>query len=218
MAEQTEVIRNQMEETRSNLAEKLEALESQVTETVQSATEAVAETVQSATEAVAETVEAVKETVENVTESVGETVQSVGNFFDLRHQADQHPWVIFGGSVALGCMVSQLFGGKDSERASSGAGSWSSPPLEPSWRQPAPSPQPAAAEPVAQASSTGQKSWLSEEFDRLKSLGLGALMGVVRDMVKRSLPGELGKRAADEVDTLATKMGAQTFREPLLPE
>jgi len=216
MAEQTEVILNQMEETRANLTEKLEALENQVTETVQSATEVV----QSATEAVSETVEAVKETVENVTESVEDTVQSVGNFFDLRHQTDQHPWIIFGGSVALGCMVAQWLGGKEK---TSSEGSWSGPVSTPSWyqesysapstRTPQPEPQPARSEP-----EPARKSWLGEELDRLKNLGLGALMGVVRDMVKRSLPGELGQRVADEVDTITNKMGAQTFQESVLPE
>jgi len=208
-----------MEETRSGLEEKLEALESHVTETVQSATEAVAETVDTVKETVENVTESVKETVGSVTESVGETVHSVGEFFNLRHQTEQHPWIVFGGSVALGCMAAQLFGGK--ENASAATPSWSGPqpafppaPQPSSWREPSHAPAQASTE----ASATGEKSWFWEEIDRFKGLALGALMGVVRDLVKRNLPGELGKRAADEVDSVTTKMGAQPFHEPVLPE
>jgi len=40
-------------------------------------------------------------------------------------------------------------------------------------------------------------------------------MGVVRDLVKRSLAGDLGSRLAAEVDNLTTRLGAQPIRGPV---
>jgi len=201
-----------MEETRSNLAEKLEALENQVSSTVEEATSAVSETV-----------EAVKETVENVTESVEETVHSVGQWFDLRLQTERHPWVVFGGSVALGCLAAQLFGrGRhEHEESQPHDGNWSalsssaSQPSERTWeRRPEPSfQQPAHSE----SSGNGQKSWFWDEMNRVKGLAVGALMGVVRDLAARGLPGALGQRVAEEVDHLGSSLGGETIRGPVLP-
>lgn len=212
MANETEVIRRQMEEKRSDLAEKLEALESQV-----------AETVQSATEVVGETVEAVKETVENVTSSVEETVQSVGEFFDLGHQTQERPWIVFGGSVVLGCLAAQLFGGKNRSRQEEQ--SWSASPPPPFRQEPPPVPtsratmaEPAAAPAARSEARSSEKSWLWDEVGKIKGLALGALMGVVRDMAAKSLPGELGKRVADEVDSLTMKMGGEPFHGSVFPE
>ena len=69
--ENEDVIREQMEDTRTSLTEKLETLESQVASTVQGATTNVAETV----EAVKETVEAVKDTVQQTVTTVKESVE-----------------------------------------------------------------------------------------------------------------------------------------------
>jgi len=211
MADNPEVIRQQMEETRSHLAEKLEALENQVSSTVEDTTAAVGETV-----------EAVKETVENVTETVEETVQSVGQLFDLRLQTERHPWIVFGGSVALGCLAAQLIGqGREEDQESEAqAAKWSalssaSQPRESTWErrsEPA-SQQPAHAEP----SENGKKSWIWEEVNRLKGFALGALMGVVRDLTARGLPGALGQRVAEEVEHLSSSLGAEPIRGPILP-
>ena len=97
MADDTEVIRKQMEETRSHLAEKLEELENQVSETVQATTEAVSETVGT-----------VKETVENVTATVQETFETVAETFNLKVQTERHPWLVVGASIAGGCLLAQL--------------------------------------------------------------------------------------------------------------
>jgi hypothetical protein len=211
MADHPEVIRQQMEETRSNLTEKLEALENQVSSTVEEATSAVSETV-----------EAVKETVENVTASVQDTVHSVGETFDIRLQTERHPWIVFGGSVALGCLAAQLLhrGRHEHEKSSAHDAGWSSlssasQPRESTWeRRPEPSfHQPARAEPA----ENGRKSWFWDEMNRVKGLAVGALMGVVRDLAARGLPGALGQRVADEVDHLSTSLGGETIPGPLLP-
>src|ERR1700681_3970542 len=84
MDNETEVIKHQMEETRTSLTDKLETLENQVVETVQ------------------ETTTAVADTVENVKEAVQETV-------NLRHQVERHPWPMLGLSVATGYLAGRLF-------------------------------------------------------------------------------------------------------------
>jgi ElaB/YqjD/DUF883 family membrane-anchored ribosome-binding protein len=209
MADQTEVIRKQMEETRSDLESKLEALESKVANTVQSATEVVSETVQSAKEAVSDTVETVKETVSHVTEAVGETVHNVGELFDLRVQADRHPWMVVGGAVALGFTVAQVLPSARSEGEASYA----------SWNENAASGRQSAMSMAAERPAGEQRTgWLWDEFGKLKGLALGAVLGVVRDLVKRNVPGEIGERIAEEVDNFTTKMGAQPFHGSLFGE
>src|SRR5262245_24400559 len=95
MPDEPEMIRQQMEETRSALTEKLETLEHQVIGTVAEANTAVADTVDNVKEAVQDTVEVVKETVQ-------ETVESVKQTLDISVQMDRHPWLFLGASVAAG--------------------------------------------------------------------------------------------------------------------
>src|SRR5262249_12215654 len=106
MDHESEVIHHQMEETRASLSEKLETLESKVVGTVKETTQAVAETV-----------ETVKET------------------FNLRHQFDRHPWVMLGGSAAVGMSLGWLLSGqRRGRRPSLEAGiqhRWEGRPLEP---------------------------------------------------------------------------------------
>ena len=83
------VIREDIEETRSALAEKLETLESQVRSTV----EGVRETVEGAKETV-------QETIENVSSTVQDTIGSVQQTFDVNYQMQRRPWAMMCGSVA----------------------------------------------------------------------------------------------------------------------
>ena len=80
------MIRRQMEQTRSNLAEKLDALEQHVTTKVQSAGSAVNATA----------------------EAIQDAVHSVGNVFDLERQYRHHPWWFVGGSMIMGYMGTDL--------------------------------------------------------------------------------------------------------------
>jgi gas vesicle protein len=245
MDREQEVIHKQMEETRSDLTDKLAALESQVGDTVQAATNAVETT----TEAVSGTVETVKETVESVTEklqdtvtgvtdsvqqavegvkeSFDETVKSVTESFNLKLQCERHPWAVFGGAIAVGCVGSMLLGGSAREsrpaaRSRSG--------FLPS--------QPAAAETAAHGgvshtppersqnseSSSGKSvsgavgGFLWEQLGNFKGLALGTLMGVVRDVVSKALPENLKDRVSEEVDKLTKSLGGEPIQGSLLPE
>ena len=110
MNDTPEVIRQQMEETKSQLSEKLESLEHQVSETVQSTGTAVTATA-----------EAVQETVEAVTGAVHDAVHSVSNAFDFQRQVERHPWIAVGGSFALGYLASELLNAPTPASASESA-------------------------------------------------------------------------------------------------
>jgi gas vesicle protein len=215
MDEHSEVIRKQMEETRSSLGEKLEALETQVTDTVQATTSAVSDTV-----------EAVKDTVENVTESVKDTVQSVSESvsetFDFRGHVERHPWIVFGGSVLAGCMTAYLLT-PSSSRKKEQRDTWASQPQreESAKTNGAYPPESQAGESLASSATSwlgGQSGWLGEQLNQLKGLALGTLMGTIRDMATQSLPDALGHRVGEEVDRFTTSMGAEPIHGSVLPE
>jgi uncharacterized protein YoxC len=115
VAEEPEVIQEQMEETRSALADKLGALTEKITgtvegvqETVQETVESISGTVESVQEAVSHTVEAVSETVENVGETAQAAVENVKEAFNFPKQFDNHPWLFVGGSILLGFVGGKL--------------------------------------------------------------------------------------------------------------
>jgi len=219
MDDQPEVIRQQMEEKRSQLAEKLEALENQVSETVQATTTAVTDTV----DAVKETVENVTETVKGTVEQATEAVHSVGKALDIRLQTEQHPWVVFGGSVAVGFTVAQLLP-STSAHTSHGSNdrTWQSrlPALEATSSSQGNGHQAAAAPPPATEARTepqeeSKTSWLWDQIGRLKGLAVGSLMGVVREMAARNLPGAIGQRVAQEVDSITSHLGGEPIHGSL---
>ena len=125
MDNELEVIRHQMEETRTSLADKLGELESQVRGAVEGATNLVADTA-----------ETVQETVHNVTDTVQDTVHSVTEAFDLGRQVDRHPWAMMAGAVAVGFMGGVALGPSNGTSALSSAASFTGaashgPPAEP---------------------------------------------------------------------------------------
>lgn len=168
MTETPEVMRQHIEETKSQLWEKLDTLESQVSEAVQSTSTAVSETVAS-----------VQETVSNVTESVQDSVHTVSNAIDLPRQIERHPWIAFGGSFVLGYLASELLNPPQNK-------SECEPCAEPrSSSSAAPSEngggQHKAGQPTSSASSS--RSWAE-----MRGMLTGALMGSVSTMVSRGVP------------------------------
>jgi len=194
MASETEVIREQMEGTRTALAEKVGLLEAQVTEKMQQASTTVADTVES----VAETVDNVKETVEG-------TVQAVKHTFDLQWHADHHPWLLVGGSVVLGLLGGRILRGP-SERPRSRGRTREAPPAA----LPAPPPPaPPAAETKPQSSAPGLLGRLGQEIGDLKQLGIGMALGVLREVVIRAVPAKVGPMLSDAVNSLTEKLGGK---------
>jgi len=183
MDNDTEVIRQQMEGTRTALSEKLEKLETQLSEKVQEAGASVAETAAT-----------VAETVDNVKETVEETVEAVKDTFDLQYHAERHPWALVGGAVFLG-----FVGGRLLRR-----------PSRPRYREYYPPPPPPRAEPrPAPQDNTGLIGQLRQESTDLKKLGIGVAMSVLREVVAKAVPAVLGPPVAEIVNSLTTKIGGK---------
>jgi ElaB/YqjD/DUF883 family membrane-anchored ribosome-binding protein len=210
MDNEPEVIRQQMEETRTSLTDKVERLEQQVTGTVQDATSAVSGTVESVKDAVQETVATVKDTVHD-------TVESVKEAFDLRRQVDHHPWLMMGLSAGAGFLSSRLLGRAtrhDGYRAE-GRQRWLS-----SERRDWPTgyhvePQSTAEERL----SPPRRAWfsfLAPELEKFKGMAIGYAMGAVRDVMSQSLPADMRPQIKETMDSLTQKLGGQPVHGPVL--
>jgi hypothetical protein len=59
------------------------------------------------------------------------------------------------------------------------------------------------------------------EFQKLKSLAVGTLMGMAREMVSEPLPDQMRPQAKEILDNITTKLGGEVMSreavEPLLP-
>jgi ElaB/YqjD/DUF883 family membrane-anchored ribosome-binding protein len=225
MDNEAEMIEQQMREKREDLTKKLEQLEHQVVETVQSTTNAVTDTVENVKEVVEETVEAVKGTVE-------ETVDTVKKTFDIRLQVETHPWLMLGGSVAVGFVAGRLLEGltppsRASQshalpppsygevRTNGGARSYRTAEDGPARREP-------ASASTSESSTGGWLGALTEQFapeiNKIKGMAIGTALGLVRDLVKQSLPAELGGKLYEMIDDVTQKMGGEPFKGPVAPE
>jgi len=201
MAEETEVIEHQMEETRKALADKVEALEKQVVATVKDTTQAVTETVETVTEAVQETVGGVSETVQK-------TVETVKDTFDFRKLVENRPWVAVGGAVTVGYLLGALLGPASSARSapeSSGSPEPDEEGAEPEPAQCAPAyeepPHPDGHE------RPGFLSSLAPVLDRLKGLAIGTTTGVFGEVLRSALPQSIGGEVSKVVERLTTALG-----------
>jgi hypothetical protein len=178
MDDTPEVIRQQMEQTRSQLSEKLESLGHQVSETVQTTGTAVNATVAS-----------VQETVETVTGAIQNAVQSVSNALDIRRQFDRHPWLILGGSVVLGYLAAKLLMKSAREPA----------------EQPVTTSPPRTS--ASNASRGNGMSNTSSSWDQLRNAALGSLIRIVQDVASQASPHVMdyiaGKRTSAPVSSVA---------------
>lgn len=180
MADTPEVIRQQMEETKSQLSDKLVSLEHQVSETVQSTGSAVNATVG-----------AVQETVETVTGAVQDAMKSVSNVFDIGHQINKHPWLVLGGAVVVGYLAVDVL---EESTKSTGQRSKSDSP-RPSAENgghrngtPVVEFRPTAASiPAARESAISNSPW-----QQLTNAATGALIGIVQDAAARVVPEVMG--------------------------
>jgi len=203
MAEDPEMIRAQMEQTRASLTEKLEALEHQVVGTVQEATSAVADTVETIKEAAQETVGTVKETVQ-------ETVETVRETFDVKLQVRRRPWFMLGGSVLLGYMAGNLL-----ERSRRAPRRSAELPASRGLASLAPEP---AAPPSRDRLLHKLGEALQPELDKLKGLAIGALVGALRDVTTTALGEEFGEQVRETFDNVTERLGGQPFKHRILPE
>jgi len=220
MEDSPEVIRQQMDETRTHLSEKLEALEQRVVNTVHEASASVNETIGSVKEAVHDTVQTVKD-------SVNDTVDTVKDTFDVRRQVEARPWIMMAGATALGFLGGYLLTRSRSEPAEhyattghyplasgNGASSYTAPPPPPFSGM-----APAAAAPKETGGllETLTKSF-EPELKELKGLAIGALLGVVRDVVSDSIPPNMEGKVEEIIDGVTTRLGGKPISGRILPK
>jgi len=212
-------VRQQMTETRTALTEKLETLEYQVKETVQEARAAVQDTVVTVREAVHDTVGSIKDSVHDTVDSVKETL-------DVERQVRRHPLGMVAGAAALGFLGGYLlFRDRPAQRAN-GSGRYNDgdrfqhfvPPTVSSSPPPAPTP-------AASPSRRQEEGWMAKlgkqlepELDKVKGLAIGTTVALVRDLVMPSVPPALSEQVREMLDGVATKLGGQPVREPILSE
>jgi ElaB/YqjD/DUF883 family membrane-anchored ribosome-binding protein len=223
MDNEAEMIEQQMKETREDLTKKLEKLEQQVVETVQNTTSAVTDTVENVKDVIEETVGSVQTAVEDTTEAVRKT-------FDLRLQVENHPWLMLGGSVAVGFVAGRLLGGlfpaaptyKSEALPPPSSGGVPTNGGGPSYRSADEAAPPRRQSAAAESEGGGWFGALTKQFapelDKLKGLALGTAIGLVRDMARQALPGELGGKLSEMLDDVTEKVGGEPFKGPVAPE
>lgn len=223
MDNEPEVIRHQMEETRTSLQDKLETLEQQVKDTVQGATEAVTDTVETVKETIKETVESVKGTVDDTVSSVKET-------FNLSKHVEDYPWSAFACATAVGFVGTKLMSrsmGFDGNFMGRSRGGVPEAPPQPeyssspaydggSYRSQSYSPPPEPAAPR----SRGLWGWIADhysgELDKLKGLAIATGAGIIREVLTANVAPEIGERIGQVVDEMTTKLGAEPIKGPIL--
>jgi len=191
------VIRDEMEQTRANLAEKLGALESQVRETVSGATDAVSSTV---------------EGVKDVVSSVTETVDTVTETFNVSKQVEQHPWMALGASVATGFVIAQVLDratrpsppshAPATNGSAAQAASWSAPPQ----------PEPRHEHPVMDSLKSMMPDMggvMNTVVSSLGGLAVGSLMGVIREFASQGLPKEWQGDVTKLIDQVTSQLGGK---------
>jgi ElaB/YqjD/DUF883 family membrane-anchored ribosome-binding protein len=216
MDDELEVIREQMDETRASLANKLEALESQVLNTVQNATE----TVSSAVEGAKEVVSSVSEGAKDVVEKVSETVETVKESLSVRRYVEQYPWASMGVAVAAGFAAGQLL---PSARTISNAVSGHSGAAAGGYSQaPARSYQPATGEGYRRDEGNSWTSGLSSAWSSaattLEGLAVGTLMSAIKNLVSRNLPEQWQGDLTRMVDDVTTRLGGKVLQGNPLEE
>jgi ElaB/YqjD/DUF883 family membrane-anchored ribosome-binding protein len=204
MGDEPEVIRQQMEQTRSSLTDKIERLEQTVEDKVQTTTAAVACTVESVKDAVQDTVDSVKG-------SVHDTVESVKDTFNVRRYFAQYPWAAFGAAVGVGIASNVLLSPRR-HAARERVGELHSRGQVPT----TPSHNGGPRKKASAALANGVASKFDGELEKLKGVALGAAFSLLRDWIGRSASPEVGAKLGEVIDDVTRKFGGEPFRENLL--
>ena len=198
MENETELIRQQMVDTRTALSDKLEALQEQVLGTVEGTTRSVTDTVQTVQEAV-------QDTVSTVSETVTDTVDSVKKSLDVTELAREHPWLAFGGAVALGYVGGRLL--EDGAALSSTVTSLSGvlgmtgvPTTNGSTN--------GASTGHTATPDQGSNHLVADVLRQLREMALGSVAGVVTDMIRQNAPESLREHLDGLAQTITSAIGA----------
>jgi len=212
MDNETDVTREEMDETRASLSEKLETLEQQVADTVHGAANVV------------------DRTVDNVNDAM-EMVENVKDTFDLRLQVARSPWAMVGGSIALGYLGGYLLFRHGAAQPRANGKSQPAPPDNPpvaekqkevvkgprfqeeaSVKMPVRDPAPAVVDPGCLGRVHNR---YRAEMNQVKGLAIGAVLGVVRDAITQSAPELFKAGLADVIDGITVKLGGEPIHGPV---
>jgi ElaB/YqjD/DUF883 family membrane-anchored ribosome-binding protein len=195
LAEQnTDEMRQEIDCTRSAMADKLEALEDRVMGTVQNA----------------------QETVDDSIQMAKDTVATVKRNFDIKYQIEQHPWATVGGCFFVGLALGGLFlrGRRSPQVPNRPAGNETplagSPRLfaeqrsNDSFDTAAPPPRPRSMS----ANRPGFFDQFHAEIDQVKGMAIGYVMGLARDAIKDAVP-QLASQIDDVMNSVTTKLGSK---------
>jgi len=221
MADHVEIIKKQMDDTRTSLADKIEALENQVTDTVKEATSDVTDTMKTVKDTVEEVAGDVKETVSDVTHTVADTVEdmahNVVSFFDVTGHVRRHPWIGFGGAVFLGYVAARYLGGRRQPNSAAGRSAPEPASLSSFAAMPGRSEARAGARRTTETPKAARpKGWVWQELDRLKNIAVGSVLGIVRDLAAAKLPEAISKKITEEVYRVSDDLGAEKIDQPIL--
>jgi len=235
--DEMEVTKRQMEETRASLAAKLDTLESKVTETVQGATDAVntvkstvESTVETVKESVEDTVSGIRDTVQGTVsgfkESVQDTVQSVKSAFDLEAHYQQHPWLMIGGSVALGFVGGMILHPAPSAPAASelprttgfggslNTGNTTSSPTAGNGHGHR------SKKHDSQRSASKESGWIhslmaqvSPEIDMLKNMAVSSLLNMAEEWITPNIPPAIKPQFKEMMGDITTKLTGSPPKE-----
>jgi len=220
--ENEELIRQQMEETRASITEKLETLETKVADDIQAATGSVADTVK----AVQETVSTVKDSVEGgaeaVKEVVQEVVQTVKSWFDLKGQVEERPWLVMAGAAGVGFCLGNMLGGSSRSTVSEIVSAAASPsPTKTQHNGNGASHSRRRSEKSITSSVMGTaSSWLSDfspQIAKLKGLAISTMLSSVRDIVMQSVPAQASGVLNEILDNVLQKLGGDKLPDPPPP-
>ncbi|HEY7310564.1 MAG TPA: hypothetical protein VH643_14465 [Gemmataceae bacterium] len=215
MPPETELIKQQMGQTRAALTEKMETLENKVLGTVSDTTDTVSNTVQQVGSTVRDTVQqvgsTVRETSQDLRSVMHDTVGSMRDALDLSRHVQAHPWVMLGGSVFVGYVGGRLLDGLEQGRlpslpSLSGA---------PERLLPQGSEVRERIESVPAPRRSGSSflqallDTFAPELDKLKRVAIGAALGLMRDKLGESVPPPMKENFTELMDRVTQKLGGE---------
>jgi hypothetical protein len=195
MAPETDVVRQQIDETRKALQAKLKALEDHVRTTVSS----------------------VAERVQHTRAAVEQTAASVRRTFDLGYQMNERPWALLGGCFVAGAVAGYVLADRRPVLSRSSPISRGGI----AYRDREEKESTASVEALASSSGVSLLTRLAEPFApelaKVKGLAVGVLMGAIRDILKDSIPANLAPHLEEILNNVTTKLGGTLMPEPVLP-
>jgi ElaB/YqjD/DUF883 family membrane-anchored ribosome-binding protein len=215
MPPETELIKQQMGQTRAALADKLENLESKVFGIVTTTTDTVTQTVQGVQATVTQTVQEVGATLRDTTQSfhaaTSDVMTALHNAFDVPRQVHNHPWLTLGSSVLAGYVGGVILDNLEHGHMPS----LPSLPAGPEKLLPRSSEVRGRMEAAAPARNSGPSflkslfETFAPEIDKLKAAAVGMALGVVRDRVGESVPQGMREDFTQMMDRITAKLGGE---------